>query len=93
MFYRQSHFSITVKVVSKAKTMPFGNLLTCFKQNVGDMAEQYGGDTARDLVEGGIEQLTVNENEAGATANGGAGLDVDSVMQMFTGKQQGGLTK
>ena len=72
--------------------MPFGNLLQCFKQNVGDMAEQYGGDTARDLVEGGIEQLNVNENEAGAT-NGSAGVDVDSVMQMFTGKQQGGLTR
>ena len=69
--------------------MPFGNLLQCFKQNVGDMAEQYGGETARDLVEDGIQQLNVGENEAGA--NGG-GLDVDNLMQVFTGKQQGGLT-
>jgi len=73
--------------------MPFGNLLQCFKEKAGDVAEQYGGDTARDLVEGGIEQLNVNENEAGAEgAKGGGGVDVDSVMQMFTGKQQGGLT-
>ena len=43
--------------------MPFENLLSCFKKNVGDIAEQYGGETARDLVEDGIEQLQIQENE------------------------------
>jgi len=71
--------------------MPFGNLLSCFADKAGDMAEQYGGETARNLVEDGIEKLNVGENEAEG-ANAGGGLDVDSLMQVFSGKQQGGLT-
>ena len=72
--------------------MPFGNLLSCFADKAGDMAEQYGGETARNLVEDGIEKLNVGENEAEG-ANAGGGLDVDSLMQVFSGKQQGGLTR
>ena len=68
--------------------MPFGDLLNCFKKNLGDVAEQYGGEAARDLVEDGIEQINAGQNEAGA--NGA--LDVDTLLQSFTGKQQGGLT-
>ena len=70
--------------------MPFGDLLNCFKKNLADAAEEYGGEAARDLVEDGIEQITANQNEAGA--NGSGGLDVDTLLQSFTGKQQGGLT-
>ena len=72
--------------------MPFGNLLSCFADKAGDMAEQYGGETARNLVEDGIEKLNVGENEAEG-ANAGGGLDVDSLMQVFSGKQQGRLTR
>ena len=66
--------------------MPFGNLFQCFKEKVGDVAEQYGGEQARDLVEEGIKQLNVDENEAGGA--GGGPIDVDSMLQAFTGKQQ-----
>ena len=69
--------------------MPFGSLLQCFKKTAGDMAEQYGGEAARDFVEDGIEKLHVDENQAGAS---GGGLDVDQLLQTFTGRQQGGLT-
>lgn len=68
--------------------MPFGSLLQCFKKTAGDMAEQYGGAAARDFVEDGIERLHVDENQAGASG----GLDVDQLLQTFTGRQQGGLT-
>ena len=70
--------------------MPFGDFLNCFKKNLGDVAEQYGGEAARDFVEDGIEQINANQNESGAASGGG--LDVDSMLQSFTGKQQGGLT-
>ena len=71
--------------------MPLGGFLNCFKKNLGDVAEQYGGEAARDFVEDGIEQINANQNEAGASGAGG-GLDVDTLLQSFTGKQQGGLT-
>lgn len=41
--------------------MPFGDLLNCFKKNLGDVAEEYGGEAARDLVEDGIEQINANQ--------------------------------
>lgn len=68
--------------------MPFGACLKLFKKTAGDMAEQYGGAGARNLVEDGIEKVAASENEAGA---GGGGADIFDLLGSFTGKQQGGL--
>ena len=44
-----------------------------FLQKAGDLAEQYGGAGARDVVEDGIDKYGASDNQAGA---GGGGLDV-----------------
>jgi hypothetical protein len=41
------------------------------KQKAGDLAEQYGGAGARDLVEDGIEKMAAAENEGAAGGGGG----------------------
>ena len=72
------------------KKMPFDALFTCFKKKATDLAEDYGGSVARDLVEEGFDQVAANQNEAGGNNEG---LDMDQLLQKFTGKQQGGLTQ
>lgn len=70
--------------------MPFGSLMNCFKKTATDLAEDYG--VPKQLVEGGIDAIT-NENDAEGQGEGaGKGFDVDQLLQSFTGKQQGGLT-
>jgi hypothetical protein len=75
----------------KKLNMPF-SLFNCLKKKAGDMAEEYGGEAARDLVEDGFEKMDSPENEAGAGGGDPGGLDVGNLMQVFTGRQQGGLT-
>jgi hypothetical protein len=41
-----------------------------FAQKAGDLAEQYGGAGARDLVEDGIERMAAADNQAGAGGGG-----------------------
>ena len=53
-------------------------------QKAGDIAEQYGGTGARDLVEDGIEKYAASENQAGA---GGGGLDVMQLLGKISFKK------
>lgn len=52
------------------------------------MAQKYGGEDAKDMVEGMVEQVDFGgSNEAGA----GGGEDLGNILQVFTGNQQSGL--
>lgn len=68
--------------------MPFGSI---FKKVFKKTAEKYGGEGAGDVVEAGFEQLNIGENEAGGGGDGGDQL-VEGLMQVFSGKQQSGLS-
>ena len=39
--------------------MPFGSLLQCFKKTAVDLAEDYAGEAAGDIVEDVIDQGTI----------------------------------
>jgi len=62
-----------------------------FKKKAADVAEEYGGEAAGDMVEAAIDQVAAApENQAGG-ASGGDDL-VSGLVQSFTGKQEGGLS-
>lgn len=73
--------------------MPIADVLrdmccsTFARKTATDLAEQYGGDKAGNVVETGFNQLNVEGSATGA----GGGFDVSTLLGAFTGKQQGGL--
>ena len=49
--------------------MPFGSLLQCFKKTAVDLAEDYAGEAAGDIVEDVIDQGTINTDNLLACVN------------------------
>ena len=47
--------------------MPFGSLLQCFKKTAVDLAEDYAGEAAGDIVEDVIDQGTIDADSLRAS--------------------------
>uniref|UniRef100_A0A0K2TQS8 TLD domaincontaining protein KIAA1609like [Cricetulus griseus] n=1 Tax=Lepeophtheirus salmonis TaxID=72036 RepID=A0A0K2TQS8_LEPSM len=70
--------------------MPFGSFFKkIFKRGATDIAKEVGGEDAGKFVEKGFDQLNLNPD-----VSGGGGFEdqaVDSIVQVFSGKQEGGM--